>query len=364
MTPLWARALSDPQAFRHEQNRLAQVWTMLGFAAEIPRDNDWFRTTIGDRSIFVQRFGEEIRAFENRCAHRHFPLRNRDRGNGVVRCAFHHWQYDKQGRALGIPRCPELFGVTPRELGATLTPVDIEICGGLIFGRFAGAEAPSLEDYLGDGFPILKALTSLDRMPRRLTRHVKSNWQLPAHISMDDYHLVAVHPSTFGRNGYLTTGVTYFRFGDHSAYFPGAEQDAFGLMSEQCRNGTYQPHRFRIFHFFPNLSLVLLRAPGYWLTMLMQFHAEAMDRTEVRVWYYPAPFGQAGKSWLRRYFEDQSAMWAPLYITKVLGEDNVVNAQHQSIANRMSTPILGKHEERVGWFIEAYEKAMQRAPTP
>ena len=64
----------------------------------------------------MQRFGEQVRAFENVCAHRSFPLRTADKGNGPVVCGFHHWQYDGQGRAIGIPQCQELFGTTPQAL--------------------------------------------------------------------------------------------------------------------------------------------------------------------------------------------------------------------------------------------------------
>ena len=366
MTGSWARAFIDPAAFSHEQNRLARYWTVLGLTTDIPKDNDWIRSTLGDRSVFLQRFGDTIRAFENRCAHRHFPLRNADRGNGVMRCAFHHWQYDKQGRAVGIPRCPELFDKTPRELGATLNPVEIATCGILIFGRFATPESnQSLEEYLGDGFPILKAFTSLDKAPRRMTRKVKANWRLPLHISMDDYHLVAVHPSTFGKNGYLTTGVTYFRFGDHCAYFPGAERDAFDKMVAECRDGTYDPHRFRIFHFFPNLSAVMFQAPGCWIVMLMQYRAVAMDKSEIRIWYYPAPFQAHKQSKSFRRYTEYVALGASYYMTRVLGEDNVVNEQQQAIAVQIAEPpLLGHHEERIGWFEEAYRRAMNLPPTP
>ena len=363
----WAQALRDPAAFDHEQNRLAQVWTVLGLTTDIPRDNDWIRATLGDRSVFVQRFGDDIRAFENRCAHRYFPIRNADRGNGVMRCGFHHWQYDRQGRAIGIPRCPELFDMTPRELGATLNPVEVATCGVVIFGRFAveGADQPSLQEYLGDGFWILNGIANLDKAPRCLTRKLNANWQLPYQISMDDYHLVAVHPSSFGKNGYLTTGVTYFHFGDHSAYFPGADEQAFAKMAAECRAGTYEPHRFRIFHFFPNFSAVLLKVPGFWFVMLIQCRATAINKTEIRVWYFPAPFQNAQKSWAQLAYEDAVAKFMPHYFTKVLGEDNVVNEQHQTVARQIDDrPLLGRHEERIAWFAESHARAMQRPPTP
>jgi len=133
----WARALTDPAEFAHEQEQLGRQWTLLGLTTDVANDGDWFRATLGGRSVFVQRFGDTLRGFENKCAHRFFPLRTSDKGNGVIRCGFHHWQYDKEGRAVGIPKCVEMFGVTPRELDKRLRPVDIATCGIMVFGRFA-----------------------------------------------------------------------------------------------------------------------------------------------------------------------------------------------------------------------------------
>ncbi|MGH7880046.1 MAG: Rieske 2Fe-2S domain-containing protein, partial [Candidatus Binataceae bacterium] len=168
--PSWANALTDPEAFVREQNQLAYVWTVLGLTTDIPHDGDWFRSMLGGRSVFVQRFGDELRGFENRCAHRFYPLRTADMGNGAIRCGFHHWQYNKDGLALGIPQCQELFGVTPRELNARLTRIDIATCGILIFGRFAAAGATdTLEQYLGDGYSILQSFCTRTTAPYSTT---------------------------------------------------------------------------------------------------------------------------------------------------------------------------------------------------
>src|SRR6476646_3966137 len=98
--PGWARALADPAAFTREQGQLGQIWTLLGLTTDVPNDGDWIRGTLGGRSVFVQRFGDTLRGFENRCAHRFYPLRIKDKGSGPIRCGFHHWQYDKEGRAV------------------------------------------------------------------------------------------------------------------------------------------------------------------------------------------------------------------------------------------------------------------------
>jgi hypothetical protein len=86
ISPNWALALTGDQEFKEEQAALGRCWTLLGVTPDLKDDGDWFRATLGGRSIFVQRFGDRIRGFENRCAHRFFPLRTSDKGNGPVVC--------------------------------------------------------------------------------------------------------------------------------------------------------------------------------------------------------------------------------------------------------------------------------------
>ena len=123
----WPDTLIDPARFRDEQARLARIWTFLGFTHDVAKDGDWFRATIATRSVFVQRLGDELRGFENRCAHRSFPLRNADKGNGPIVCGFHHWRYDKNGEVVEVPQCA-LFGPSPGELAARLNPIEIDTC--------------------------------------------------------------------------------------------------------------------------------------------------------------------------------------------------------------------------------------------
>src|SRR3990167_1876836 len=76
----WRDTFTDSAAFAFEQSKLASTWTFLGLSSDLAADNDWFRASLASRSVFVQRFGAQVRAFENVCAHRSFPLRTTDKG--------------------------------------------------------------------------------------------------------------------------------------------------------------------------------------------------------------------------------------------------------------------------------------------
>jgi phenylpropionate dioxygenase-like ring-hydroxylating dioxygenase large terminal subunit len=371
----WARSITDRQEFRREQDRLSHVWTFLGLTSDAARDGDWFRSSLATRSVFVQRFGDELKGFENRCVHRGYPLRNDDKGNGPIVCGFHHWRYDQSGRALGIPNCEELYGVIPRELDARLNPIEVATCGSLVFGRFPPAEAvgappgatESLEDFLGLGFPILAAMSRMPAAPIYVSNPVKANWKLCLHITFDDYHGVAVHPATFGKFGYVRRrNITYARFGLHSCSINHPDPQALEKMAAECRDGTFRSAYYRIFQIMPNLILSHFRSDGqFWFCVVEQYVPIAHDRSQLRAWLYPAPFpaDRSPREKRMRLLTDPIRRLAvPRYFRKIAREDHAVCERTQEIAHQLGEPpIIGALEERIVWFEESYRRLMEGA---
>ena len=267
-------------------------WTRLAPADALPNDDDWITAVIDGRSVFVQRLGDQLRGFENICAHRFYPLRTESRGNGPIRCGFHHWRYDEHGSLRGAPQCVEHFGVKPGQLNAGLNPIELRSrdghlfgrlapaprcdeplrhapmgddwalpmsdpaayareqavlkagwnflgcagerpprgdanlettrCGDFVFGRPKGAGGPDLEAFLSLLFPILSVLSKTAGPRHRAVFRVAANWRLWVHITLDDYHLLAIHPKTLGANGFrLRETMGYHRADPHSAMFAG-----------------------------------------------------------------------------------------------------------------------------------------------
>lgn len=361
--PDWARTLIDPQAFAHEQRCLAYVWTFLGLTTDLAKDGDWFRTTLAMRSVFVQRFGTVLRGFENVCAHRFHPLRTEDNGNGPIVCGFHHWRYDADGSAIGIPKCQENFGTVSRALGARLNAIEIATCGTLVFGRFpAPVRRDSLEEFLGPGFPILSAMSRSRSSPRTLSMPVAANWRLNLHISLDDYHTVAVHPTTFGKGGYMRReDMSYVRFGLHSAFLNTSKPDAFADMAAACADGSFRATHYCIFQILPNLIVALLRSDGeFFHCYVQQSVPVAHDQSVQRIWVHPAPF-LADHAWpirLTRALSDPIRnRLLPHYVRRVGREDNAVCERLQEVAHQIDRPpFLSAVEERIGWFEQAYRQ--------
>ena len=357
----WAQALLDPQAFRDEQRRLAHAWTFLGIAGDAAHDGDWFRASIATRSVFVQRFGDQLRGYENVCAHRFYPLRIEAKGNGPIVCGFHGWHYNRDGRVVGAPICNMVFGKLPHELGVQLRPIEVATCGSMIFGRFPSPQAvQSLEDYLGDAFPILQAMSRMPARPLYVERPIRAHWKLNFHATLDDYHGPTVHPTTFGRHGWLPSLSMrrYFRLGANSAYLFTDDEDCFEKLLTGCRTGTYRSEHFFVLQILPNLVVAHVDADRpYWYCNIMQYLPVAPDRTTFRSWSYPAPFAAESSWWSRTTRPITDLFRRPIYLhyfKRVVNEDATVCERIQEMAHQIDrAPMLGAQEERIGWFEES-----------
>jgi phenylpropionate dioxygenase-like ring-hydroxylating dioxygenase large terminal subunit len=354
----------EPAQFDREQARLRTVWSFLGFTSELPRDGDWIKRDLWGCSVFIQRTGSGLKCFENRCAHRFFPVRAKARGNGPIRCGFHGWQYDEDGHAVGIPMCKELFGTTPRALDRRLRPIEIATCGQLIFGRLRdGAAAVDLATYLGEMAPILETMTAEAVAPRWLDCVVAANWKLAYYITLEDYHIVCIHPSTFGAHGPLKD-VRYYRSDPHSAMMTDGDIDEGTLqaMVAACAAGRYRADGYKVFHIFPNLAVLHYRFFDRWYVLVMQYLPLAVDRTIVRTWYFPADFAARrglGRRVVDGLIESPRGIALRYGIGKIVGEDNAVCEVLQRGAGQVTgLPLLGVQEERIAWFDEAYARAM------
>lgn len=356
----WARSLTDPAFFRDEQASLAHVWTFLGLDRDIKRDGDWFRAIIATREVFVQRFGDELRGFENLCAHRFFPLRTTERGNGPLTCGFHGWQYNRDGVAVGIPKCTDLFGKPPHALGARLRQIELAACGSMIFGRFPSPSATqSLDDFLGDAAPILEAMTRGEREPLRSLQTIQANWKLNMQVTLDDYHSPTVHPTTFGRQGYLTrSSCRYVRIGLHSAFLLTDEKDCFERLLSSCRDGTHRSRYYFILQIVPDLLVLHCNADmPFWFTTIQHYSALAADRTVLRAWSFPSPFPVDRSRFVQALRPVTDPFRRPIffhYLKRILHEDSAVCEKMQRVAHQIDgQPMLGALEERIAWFQES-----------
>lgn len=344
----------DQERFWLEQAILKNVWLFLGLTIDSPSVGGWFVTSIENRSAFVPRTGAGISGFENVCAHRRYPVRDKACANGPIICPFHHWRYDDEGQAVGIPGRRELFERAPIKLNASLRSIEVGICGAFVFGRFSGeANIGSLEHYPGHAFPILEAMSPRDARVRRMVESVEANWRLCFHITLDDCHAVAVHPTMLGKRGYFHQGaIACARIGLHGVFICGPDCNSLEKMMKVCREGSFRSSTYSIFHIFQNLLVVHLPVDtGHRRCSVQQDVPAARRRSTFCAWTHPAPFATP-RPWFHRMTgrvtEPIRAHLFQHYVEHVVREDLRICENPQTVADRVvSLPRHCRPEERI-----------------
>ncbi len=178
--------------FARDMALLLERWTCVGHESEIPGSGDYIVAELGPESAIVVRGADGVvRALANVCRHRGSRVCVEPRGSAaVLTCPYHAWTYHLDGRLRAAREMPE--GFDPTDHG--LTPLPVEIIGGLIFVSF-GAAPPSLD-------AARRALTAMTdhygwshaRIAERKRYAVAANWKLVMENYHECYHCGPAHP--------------------------------------------------------------------------------------------------------------------------------------------------------------------------
>jgi phenylpropionate dioxygenase-like ring-hydroxylating dioxygenase large terminal subunit len=198
----------------------------------------------------------------------------------------------------------------------------------------------------------------MPRRPHRLKKSIDANWRLLIHITLDDYHNVAVH---YRKNYSRNDEIRYFRFGLHSAHFVG-DAETLAAMAAHCRENSYRPTAYRIFNIFPNLAISLFKASTYWYCHVQQFVPDTAGHSIQLGWFFPTDLPADGESAIGRITrpltEITRARIVRHYINKIGNEDHSVCERQQSVAHQIDAgPRLSTQEQRIAWFEESYAQA-------
>lgn len=201
---------TDPGVFEQEILHIFEgSWIYLAHESQLPNTGDFFTTWMGRQSVIVNRLGGGgVGALVNACAHRGARVANTQRGNATTfTCPYHGWCYDPKGRCT--KRKDERAGwrsrPDPENVDLKIVP-HVQSYRGFIFGCL-NAEAPPLEEHLGDARPFIDQLADQSRegmevVPGYSSYVVDGNWKLQTENGVDGYHVSTVHrnfATTMGR---------------------------------------------------------------------------------------------------------------------------------------------------------------------
>lgn len=219
-------------------------------------------------------------------------------------------------------------------------------------GRFVFASEDQDGDpsaYLGPYADYLRAISPLlVEVILSESVEVAANWKLFVELTLDDYHLPTVHPTTFGAGEEIASHrLVYRRDGLHSCYL--RRRDAhwsFDGFWRDLPSGVVDRMGYKIFQMFP----CALVAGMYEGVIVGTVHPIAADRSVVTnrvLTWHDRLTGEAER--------------APLveYLRAVFAEDRAACEEWQTGVGQLArAPTLGRLEERVRWFHEAYAQFM------
>ncbi len=197
------KIFSDPTIYELEMERIfARAWLYICHESQLERAGDFFQTYMGeDRVIAVKDKQGGINVLLNSCRHRGNSVCRADSGNaGSFMCAYHGWTYDLKGDLVGVPGFREVYYEDlDRENWGLGKAAQVTSYKGFVFATL-DAEAPPLEQFLGDGarFCIDQLADRGDMrvLPGIMKYNIECNWKFAMDNNQDFYHTSITHGST------------------------------------------------------------------------------------------------------------------------------------------------------------------------
>ena len=279
----------DAGIFRAEQQHIyRKLWIFAGIKQLLAEPDAFLTRTIGGVPVVIQNCGGELRAFENRCAHRQMPLQFEDYGQRRLACRYHGWVYGDDGTVRSIPQEDALYRYSAAERGQLcLQRFALRTVGNFVFVNLAASPAPLETQFTPELLAELEASSAhfsndaaFARIPARY------NWKLNWENVLDTNHVPYVHPRSFlpllpGMTAAAdaavparppATDVSDLSFSTRSTYKLDAQ--AWHAMVERFGDTD----NYYNFYLYPNINFISLA--GY-VFLIQQFDPVAPERTDV-----------------------------------------------------------------------------------
>jgi anthranilate 1,2-dioxygenase large subunit len=303
------------ELYEEERKRIFRgpLWSYLCLDVELPEAGSFLTTYVGDVPVLVNRTADgKIRAFENRCMHRGTKLRRELRGKDSTHsCVYHQWCYDLDGGLKSVPFAHGVrgHGGLPKDFDKSkIHLIELRVASfcGVLFGSF-DAEAPPLEDYLGDR--VMGVLRALFHKPVKVLgyqrQHILGNWKLYNENLRDPNHGGLLHAfhATFGLARLSQKGGAHMddRFRHNISFIMGSDDaEAMSEGYRDTRNVFQESYRLRdteMLKFYPELptpeTLIILSVfPNVIFQMISnslctrQIRPRGVDEMELYWTYY------------------------------------------------------------------------------
>ena len=226
----------------------------------------------------AQRGKEKISIFENKCLHRNFPLKSKESGNEKLICPYHGWFYNYEGKLIGIPK-KECFEqkIKSKYLKRKIP----ETCGKFLF---ASNKIGDLKKSLGKLYSVVEFITNnIEKSSFNKKIDYASNWKLCVENSLDEYHIVQVHPTNAGNFGFMKN-FKYYKEKKNLILFSSTEKShnlSLKYFISKIKNQIIDLDGYKIIYIYPNLFLHIYLDMFYYTNFLALKPGKTINRLEV-----------------------------------------------------------------------------------
>lgn len=333
----------------------APSWLCVGFVEDLKNPNDFVTAQIGHKSIVVQNFNGELRAFRNVCSHRFSRIQCEKSGNRILQCPYHGWTYDAGGKPIGVPLNTHSFNLDEADKQALkLESYALETVGHFVFVRMS-AEGPDLKTFLGEFYDDLLHVSEV--CPERFESESyewDANWKLGMDNAAEGYHVPLVHADSFGL--ILSIDLDISTDLEHSRYTGKLKERSLKWWRNAEKAIKLQPSdrypEYGNFLIFPNI--VVTFSYGAFLTF-QTFEPLGPDRLRIHSTSWLAK-NRGGAA--RTMIVDSLKAFAE----QVRNEDRDICKLAQAGVRDVPdnrAPLLGKLEGRIAHFQRAYADRMR-----
>lgn len=261
----------------------------------------------------------KISIFENRCLHRSFPLKKNKYGNEKIICPYHGWVYNYDGKLIGIPK-KNCFKSLPKN--KNLKKLYPEICGQFLF---ASLKKGNLKKNLGNLFRVFKVISNnIDKSVFSDVIEYNANWKLCVENSLDEYHIVKVHPNNAGYYGYMKN-FKYYEEGKNLILFSSNNPEDKLNYKKFCSdvlNNKIDYSGYKIFNIFPSIAIIIY----FNFLFFTNFHIISGKKTINNIEVFSFKNKQLTDGYIEKFVNN--------FFTKLVYEDKTIIERYQESLNK------------------------------
>lgn len=239
----------------------SELWIYAGLLSDFESENDYKAFEYFDIPIVVQKFKNELKAFQNICSHRFSKIQKTGCGNRAFFCPYHGWAYNSKGVPVGIPKKP-LFDLNKECISELkLKEYELSTCGNLVFVNL-GSKLTLIE-YLGkEVFNLIQNFEITKNNKIDINEYeIKANWKLIVENTLEAYHVQLVHENTF--NNLKLKGNNFKFDGTSSIWFAESDITEKKRIQNLFANRKFKTDNYIHVLLFPNTLISTYKGYSY-----------------------------------------------------------------------------------------------------